>query len=212
MKNLIIVGARGWGREVYGVVKNTKPYIEKQIVVKGFLDSKYDAFEGLNGNFPPIISAPEDYQIESDDVFFVAMGEPKWRKYYCDIMKKKGAKFYTIISPKANIYPTAEIGEGSFIGGCVVSDNVKIGEHVVVHSYCTLGHDTKIGNFSSLEAYVFTGGFSEIGELTTMHVKSTLIRHKKVGNNVSVGTNSVVIRNVSDNLHVFGNPAKKIEF
>ena len=213
MKHLLIIGARGWGREVYAGAIGTKAYRDGEYDVKGFLDSKADAFEGLKGNFPPIICAPEDYEIQPDDVFFVAMGEPKWRRYYAEMMQEKGAQFISIICDGAYVNPTATVGEGTFIAGwSCVSDNVKIGDHVVVHVFSDLGHDVVIGDFASIEAYCFLGGHSEVGNESVMHVRSHLLPHKKVGENVSIGASSVVIRNVPDGQHVLGNPAKKIEY
>ena len=213
MKHLIIRGARGWGREVYAAAKGTKAYQEGEFDIKGFLDSKADALEGLKGDYPPILGAPETYKIQENDVFFVAMGEPKWRKYYADMMDQKGAKFLSIICNNAFVNSTATIGEGAFVSEwCVISDNVVLGKHAMVHSFATLGHDAKVGDYSSIEAYSFLGGYSEMGHESVMHVRSTLIAHKKIGNQVSVGSCSVVMRNIKDGLHVFGNPAQKIDF
>lgn len=213
MKHLLIVGARGWGREVYASAINTKAYRNGEYDVKGFLDSKADAFDGIHGNYPPIICSPESYKIESGDVFFIAMGEPKWRKHYAEIIEKKGGRFMSIICEGAYINPTATIGDGAFVAGwSCISDNVVLGKHTIVHVFSDLGHDVKVGDYSTIEAYSFLGGYSEVGEVSVMHVRSTLIRHKKIGNNVEVGSSSVVMRNVKDGLHVFGNPAKKINF
>ena len=213
MKHLIIIGARGWGREVYAAAIECKAYRNGEYDIKGFLDSKTDAFEGLNGSYPPIICAPENYEIQQDDVFFVAMGDPKWRKHYVELMEKKGAEFMSIICDNAFINPTATIGVGSFISGWTsISDNVHVGKHVMVHHFCAIGHDAQIGDYSSLEAYVFMGGYSKVGSENFLHVKSSILRHKQVGNNVEVGAGSVVMRNVKDRLHVHGNPAIKLEY
>lgn len=213
MKHLLIVGARGWGREVYASAVATEAYKRGEYDVKGFLDSKADALDGLKGNFPPIICSPEDYKVQEDDIFFIAMGDPQWRKHYAEVIENKGGHFLTIICKGASVNPSATIGEGSFVGGwTVVSDNVVVGKHCMIHSFCNLGHDAKIGDYSSLEVYVFLGGYAEVGSESEMHVRSTLIRNKKVGNRSSVGTGSVVMRNVPDGQHVFGNPAKKIEY
>ncbi len=213
MRHLLIVGARGWGREVYAAFCKTKEFLDGEIDVKGFLDSKGDALEGLHGDYPPIISSPEEYIIQEDDVFFVAMGDPLWRKHYAEIIKEKGGSFHTIICQGAYVVPNAVIHEGAYIAGwSIVSDNVVIGSHAVIHSFCTLGHDAKLGDYATLEAYSFLGGYAEVGACSIMHVRSTLIRHKKIGAHVSVGASSVVMRNVKDGLHVFGNPAKKIDF
>lgn len=213
MKHLLIIGARGWGREVYAEAIRTEAFENKEFIVKGFLDSKADAFDGLEGTYPPIICAPEDYHIEPNDVFFVAMGDPKWREYYVDMIKSKGGKFISIVSKGAFVNETAKIGEGSFIAGwSSISDNVVLGNHTVIHVFCDLGHDAKVGDFGTIEAYSFLGGYSEVGKSSILHVRSTLIRKKKIGSHVEVGSNSVVIRNVKDNQHVFGNPAVRIDY
>ena len=130
-----------------------------------------------------------------------------------EMMEQKGAKFMSIISNNAYINQTATIGDGSFVAGwSCVSDNVVLGKHSIVHVFCDLGHDAKVGDYSSIEAYSFLGGYSEVGQESVMHVRSTLIRHKKIGSQVSVGSSSVVMRNVKDGLHVFGNPAQKIDY
>lgn len=213
MKHLLIIGARGWGREVYAAAIGTKAYRDGEYDVKGFLDSKADAFEGLKGNYPPIICAPEDYEIQPDDVFFVAMGEPKWRRYYAEMMQAKGAQFISIVDDGANINPNSTIEEGCFIPRwSVVSDNAHLRKHVMIHSYVTVSHDVIVNDYSSIESYCFLGGGAAVGEDSVIHVRSNILPHKRVGNNVVVGTNSVVIRNVPDGQHVLGNPAKKIEF
>lgn len=213
MKHLLIVGARGWGREVYASAVQSKAYRNGEYDIKGFLDSKADALSDLQGNFPPIICAPENYEIQTDDVFFIAMGEPKWRKHYAELIAAKGGTFQTIICDGAYVNPTAQVGEGSYISGwSCISDNVLIGKHVIIHPFCDLGHDVHVGDYVSLEAYVFLGGFAQVGDESTMHVRSTLIRHKKIGKQVEVGASSVVMRNTKDGLHVMGIPAKTIEF
>ena len=213
MKHLIIIGARGWGREVYAAAMGTKAYRDGEFDIKGFLDSKADAFEGLRGSYPPILCAPEDYEIQKDDVFFVAMGEPQWRKHYAELMAAKGAKFMSVICDSAYVYPTALVGEGTFIGGStVVSDNVTIGKHAMVHGFCTLGHDAVVEDYASIGAYVFLGGYVHVGKCSNMAPKSMIIRQKGIGENVVVGAGSVVMRKFGDDLHLFGNPAKKIEF
>ena len=213
MKHLIIVGARGWGREVYAAATRTEAYRNGEYDIKGFLDSKLDAFDGFKGDYPPIICSPEEYQIQNNDVFFIALGEPKWRKYYAEMMEQKGAEFISIIATGAYINPTAQIGVGSFVSGwSVISDNVILGRHTVVHVFADLGHDAIVGDYSTIEAYCFMGGFSEVGSESVMHVRSTLIRKKKIGDKVEVGTSSVVMRNVKDESHVFGIPAQKIKY
>lgn len=212
MKHLVIIGARGWGREVYAAFKTSKEVLSGDMDIKGFLDSKADAFDGLRGTYPPILGPVEDYVIQPDDIFFVAQGDPHWRKHYAEIIEAKGGHFYTYISEKAVVNETAQIGEGSFISSwSSISDNNTLGKHVILHSYVAIGHDAVVRDYGTLLSYVFLGGYTEVGECSLMNPKSMIIPHKKIGDNVMVGAGSVVMRNVPDGISVFGNPAKKID-
>ena len=142
MKHLLIIGARGWGREVYAAAMDTLAYKNGEYDIKGFLDDKTDALDGLRGNFPPIIGPVETYEIKSDDVFFCALGDSFYRKKYVDIIIAKGGSFISIISPLAIINPTASIGNGTIICcNTVISDNVVVGDHCALHDFITLGND-----------------------------------------------------------------------
>lgn len=213
MKHLIIIGARGFGREIYRTFINTNPYISKEIDVKGFLDDKADALDGLKGEWPPIIGAVETYNIQEDDVFFCALGDSHWRKHYAELISGKGGKFINIIHKTALVSPVASMGEGCIIGAYTnVSPNVTIGNHVMIQSFDDLGHDSQVGDYASIESYVFLGGYAKVGELATMHTKSSIIPHKSVGKECVVGFGSVVMRNFKDGVHVFGNPATKLDY
>lgn len=206
---LVIIGARGWGREVLWAVDSNKEHFN--MTVKGFLDDDPHALDGLKGDFPPIISSVEDYEVRPDDLFFCALGDSEARKQYAELIEQKGGKFVTLIHPKATVSPNAVIGEGSFIDEYVsISDNVNIGRHVIVQRLATLGHDTKACDFVTIGAYAFCGGKSQIGDCSTLHVRTTLLRNVNVGSNAVVGAGSVVIKKVKDGDHVFGNPAKRI--
>lgn len=209
MLNLLIIGARGWGREILWSARSLES--DGVIRIKGFLDSDSTVLDGLRGDFPPIICAPEDYEVQPDDIFFVALGDPVQRYKYYNIIKEKGGEFGTYISPKATVSPNARIGEGCFIDEYVsISDNAEVAEQTVVQRMATLGHDVKVGSFSTIGANVFCGGYVEVGDYTTINVSSTILRHVKVGSNAVVGAGSVVIKGVKDGVHVFGNPAKCI--
>lgn len=212
MKHLLIIGARGWGREVYGNAIDTVAYKNGEYDVKGFLDDKADALDGLRGEFPPILGPVETYDIQEDDVFFCALGDSNFRKKYVKIIEQKGGEFISIISPLAIVNSTAKVGNGTLLScHSVISDNVEIGDHCIIQPFSIMGHDVKIGHYVSVEAYCFFGGYAEVGDMSSIHVRSTIIRHKKVGKGASVGAASVVLRNVRDNTNVYGNPAKIIE-
>lgn len=211
MKHLIIIGARGYAREVYCLATKTKEYSNGEYDIKGFLDDKKDALEDVAGTYPPILSTVEDYQIQPDDIFICALGDSNYRKKYSDIILNKGGEFITLINPSAEINPTTTIGKGCIVNAnTMICSNVKIGDFVTIQSCDVIGHDVTIGNYVSIESFVFLGGYASVGNYSTMHTRSTIIPHKSVGENVKVGVGSVVMRKFKDNMTVFGYPAKQI--
>ena len=213
MKHLVIIGARGFGREVFESFMESDDFVSGNIDVKGFLDDNEDSLVGLAGEWPPILGSVEDYEIESDDVFFCALGDSHWRKHYAEIIEKKGGHFINIIHRTALISPNALIGNGCIIGGYTsISTNVTVGNYVMIQPFCNFGHDVSIGDYCSIESYVFLGGYVSIGELSTMHTKSSVVPHKTIGRECEVGIGSVVMRNFKDGVRVFGIPAKKMDF
>lgn len=211
MKNLIIIGARGFGREAYNafaaIYKN-----DNEWQCKGFLDSKTDALEGYNG-YPPIIGSPEDYEIQPDDYFFCAMGDVRWRKHYAELMLAKGADFISIVSPLAKINRNTKIGKGCFIDRNVsISCDISIGDFTFLFGPTVIGHDAQIGKYCHLGAFSFMGGFSRLEDNVTLHPGAQILPHKTVKQGATVGAGSVVIRNVKEETSVMGVPAKKIEY
>jgi sugar O-acyltransferase (sialic acid O-acetyltransferase NeuD family) len=211
MKHLIIIGARGWGREVYALSKYCKGY-QTEFDVRGFLDDKYDALEGRQG-YPPIIGSVEDYSPLSDDVFVCALGDNKWRKYYADIMLNKGGIFINLI------HRSAYLGQNTTLGyGCVISHEVSIscditiGNFVNFQRFVDIGHDAKIGNYCSLGNKCFVGGGAIIGDNATIQTGAIVLPHINVGNNATVGAGAIVIKKVKEGNTVYGNPAKVLKY
>ena len=211
MKNLIIIGARGFGREYHDGLKLREDY-GREFLIKGFLDDKSDALSAFEG-YAPILNSVESYIIEPDDVFTCALGNPVYRRKYVEIIKSKGGVFFPIVSSKSIVHPSAHIGEGVMISAfCSVSANTYIGDFTTIHPFCNIGHDAKVGEYCEIESYSFMGGGACLGNNVTLHTRATILPHIKVGANAIVGAGSVVLRNVKAGVTVFGVPAKKVEF
>lgn len=210
MKKLLIIGARGFGREVYDLALDC---IEAgaDFTIKGFLDDKNDALDGFSG-YPPVLSSVEDYIPEEDDVFICGLGSPEWRRFYTEKVLNKGGKFTTLISPYAIIRRTAHIGVGCIItASSNISMDVHVGDHCAILS-SAVGHDVNIGQYSVLSGRVSLNGFVQVGEQAYIACGAIVAPHKKIGEFATVGTGSVVISNVKPHSKVFGNPARKMEF
>lgn len=211
MKDLLIIGARGWGREVYNMLPDCLGY-GTDYYIKGFLDDNENALVGKLG-YPKIISSVENYEIKSNDVFVCALGSSSWKKYYVEKVLSKGGEFINLINKTASVQKNAQIGKGCIVGYSVkISCDIIIGDFVTIQSYSIVGHDVQIGDFCHLGCRSFMGGYSTLGTLSTVQTNSIVLPHIKVGDNCMVGAGAVVIKKVKQGETVFGNPAKIVAF
>ena len=211
MKHLLIIGARGWGREVFDIAKACIAN-GADMDVKGFLDDKADALDRY-GNYPPIVGPVETYEVKEDDVFVCALGDVDYKKHYAGIIEAKGGVFVSLVHPTAILGNNAQIGKGCVVGAYAnLSSDTKTGDFVTFSIRAGMGHDSTIGDYSHIGGNCSISGFVTIGDLVTMHPCCTIVPHRKIGSHSIIGTGSVVLGNVAAGTTVFGNPAKKFDF
>lgn len=211
MKNLIIIGARGYGREVFNLATQCAGN-KIEYTIKGFLDDKKDALSGFN--YPVgILSSVEDYIIEPNDVFVCALGSVEYKKKYVEIIKNKGGEFINLVHPTVVLHNNISLGEGLIMFGYSgISNECVVGDFVTFQAYSIIGHDCKVGNWCHINAYSFLGGYAELEDEVTLHTRATILPGVKVGKGAIVGTGSIVIKNVKPGITVYGNPAKELKF
>ena len=209
MKHLLIIGARGFGREVYNYALESKGY-GVDFDVKGFLDDKANALVGFDG-YPAIISSVEDYEIQPDDVFICALGEVKWKKHYAQIILDKGGEFISLISDEALVGRNCHIGKGCIISPTArMNCDVTIGDFVTLQPWTILGHDVVVGDWCHINVFADCGGGSHIENEVAIHTHTFILPKLHVGHNSVIGAGSIILRNVEPNVTMFGNPAKVV--
>ena len=209
MKHLIIIGAGGFGREIASAAKACLGY-GTDFTLKGFLDRDPSALDAFTG-YPPLLGAPEGYQIQPDDVFFIALGNLTLRRRNVDLITSKGGRFQTLIHPTASLGQNVEIGEGCYIAhNTVLTADIKVGRNVCVFHGTVIGHDGRIGDCSHVSSLVFLGGGVRLGEGVTLHPGVRVAPFKTIGAGATVGIGSVVLSNIRPNTTVFGVPAQDI--
>ncbi|MBD3807851.1 MAG: serine acetyltransferase, partial [Epsilonproteobacteria bacterium] len=99
------------------------------------------------------------------------------------------------------IHPGAQIGRGLYIGhwvGIVISPRAVIGEN------CYISHGVTIGMINSGN----NAGVPVIGDRVYIGAGAKIIGNIKIGNDVAIGSNAVVTKDVPDGVTVGGVPAK----
>lgn len=210
MKHLLIVGAGGFGREMFGAAREAVGY-GTEFDIKGFLDARADALAGFQG-YPPVVATPDGYEIGPDDVFITALGDIAARRRCAKLIERRGGKFISIVHRTASLGPGVRVGEGSFIAhNVVLTADVSVGRHACVFHNTSIGHDTTLGDFSHVYAQCAIGGAVRIGEGAAVYPGGRIVPRRTVGDGAVVGIGSVVVLNVPAHTTVFGNPAAPVE-
>jgi sugar O-acyltransferase (sialic acid O-acetyltransferase NeuD family) len=209
LKDIIVVGAGGFGRELAEYVLDVAAR-QSEIRLKGFLDDdpKKKAEMGRVLGVE-VINDPPAYAIQENDRFLISIGDPELRKLLSGRLAERGGKFFTLIHPTAHVASTAILGAGCIIGPFAnVGSNAQLGEHVLLNLYAAAGHDTQIGSCSVFSPYGIANGGSVIGERVFFGTHAVVTPNKKVGRQSRIAAGAVVYRDVPELSLATGNPAK----
>jgi sugar O-acyltransferase (sialic acid O-acetyltransferase NeuD family) len=206
MQNIIIVGAGGFGREVYQYMRDA--FLTRSgYTFKGFLDDAFPQLKdlGLDGK---VIGTTTGYRIEDSDRFLVAVGDPKIRRMLTERIAQRGGKFLTLIHPTAYVATTAEIGEGSILTPfTLVGPNAVLGVHILMNNYSSIGHDAQIGDHTIFCPYATVNGYAIVSSGVFLGSHSTITARKQIGRDSKIAAGSVVYEDVPDRALAVGNPA-----
>lgn len=209
MKGLVIVGAGGFGREMFAAAREAVGY-GTDFSIKGYLDVRRDALDGFGG-YPPIIGSPDSYVPEQDDVFVTALGSIASRRRCAETLEAKGAKFIAVVHRTATLGPNVKVGEGSFIAPhASLTADVSVGRHSCVFHSSSIGHDSVLADFTHVYAQCSVGGSVRLCEGAIVYPGSVIAPRRRVGANAVVGAGSAVFVDIDPGETVLGNPAAPI--
>ena len=232
MKNLIIIGAGGFGREVLMMAVDS-PCNGTDWVIKGFLDNRPNILDGFTQDANkvayamdyseekraryrrdyPILGDPLIYEPQEGDVFLCALGDPAQRRKYVEPLLAKGAKFVRLVHPLAAVSAFASVGLGSIIGAYVsLSPDCHIGQHVTVSYGAVLGQDTKVADWADIGTHCLISGNVKIGSAARVYSGAIVTPKAHIGEKAVVSAGSVVFKSVKAQTTVLGNPARRFDW
>ena len=210
MKRLLIIGAGGFGREMFAAARESAGY-GTEFTVGGFLDDNADALRDFEG-YPPVVGSPMTYEPGADDVFITALGSIPARRKCAAAVEARGGRFISIIHRTAVTGPNVKVGEGSFLAPNVsLTADVAVGRHACVFHNTSVGHDSRICDFAHVYAQCAIGGGVVVGEGASVFPGSVVVPRRTLGVDSVVGAGSVVFVDVAPGARVHGNPAAPLE-
>ena len=213
MKDIIIFGASGFGREVVWLVERINA-VSPTWNILGFMDDD-ETIQGTIINGYKVIGKTSDVRNYPNAYFVCAVGSSAIRERIITNLKKTNPeiKFGTVIDPSVEISDLVTIGEGTIIcAHTIITVNISIGNHVIINLDCTIGHDAVLQDFVTLYPSVNVSGITYIGRCSELGTGMQIVQGKKIGDYSIVGAGSVVVKNIPAKCTAVGTPAKPIKY
>jgi len=210
MKNLILVGAGDWGLEVYSWIHESVQH-GVEYIFKGFIDDNFETNQ--KSNIPPNLklSTIKEYIPELNDVFICTIANINTKEKIVNELKSKGVIFVNAYHKTVIFIGESNIGTDVILAPfVVVSNKSKIGNHVGINLFCSIGHDVFIGDFCQISAHCDLTGYVQLGKSVFLGSRVSIIPNVNVVSNTVLGAGAVVFRNIKIEGTYIGNPARNI--
>ena len=213
MKELIIVGASGFGREVAWLVERINK-VSPTWDLLGFIDDN-DQIQNTCINGYKVLGKTDDIADFPEAYYVCAVGASKTREKIIDRLTaiNPDIKFAMLVEPSVERSDLIDIGEGTIIcAQTIMTVNITIGDHVIINLDCTIGHDAILEDFVTLYPSVNVSGATHIGRDTELGTGMQIIQGKTIGEYAIVGAGAVVVKDIPDKCTAVGSPAKPIKY
>jgi len=212
MKDIAIFGAGGFGREIACLINRINKDEPETWSLLGFFDDDQN-LKGTSNEYGKVLGDMEALNNWDKPLnLVIAVGNPTILEQLVDKIHNTNISFPNLIDPNVEFMDKERVkmGRGNvFCMRCTISTNVTFGDFNLLNVAVGVGHDASFGNCNVLMPNVNISGGVQVGNGCLFGVKSTVLQYLKVGDNVKVGANSLLMRNAkSDNLY-FGTPAER---
>ncbi len=192
VKNLLIVGAGGLGREVANwAVAGLKD--NPGWTVAGFLDDNPSALDGKKAAIP-LVGSIAGFVPSSDTKIVIAIGNPSLRRRLHEDLWTKGAQFANVIHPTAIVAEGVRLGVGVVLAPfSILSANSFIDDGVLINYYAVIQHDVQVGKWCYVSSHGNVGGGSVLGQEVLIGTHSVVPPGAHVQNKCVVSAGDVFL-------------------
>ena len=210
MKDIYIIGAGGFGREVAWCIERINEVMPTWNI-KGFIDDNQQLWKTKEGAYTVVGGC--EFLKKLNNVYAVcAVGSAKIRKKIIEKLNGSNVKYATIVDPSVLLSKHVRVGEGTIIcAGTIATVDINIGKHVIINLDCTLGHDDIIDDFVTIYPSVNVSGNVYIGQCSEIGTGTQIIQGKNIVSDIIIGAGAVVVKDIEERGTYVGSPARKIK-
>lgn len=195
MRDLVIVGAGGHGRELFSTVCAINTVAPTWNVL-GFVDDDPAHVERVE-RLGSLVLGPVEWLDGQDVAIAVGVGTPSVRRAIVERIGRHDSAYPSIVHPTASIGPDVQVGSGVLAyEQSVLTTAVRIGAHTHLNVGCAVQHDSTVGSYVQFSPAVYVNGDCTIGDDVFLGTGAIVTRGCDVGQGARVGAGAVVLRDV----------------
>jgi sugar O-acyltransferase (sialic acid O-acetyltransferase NeuD family) len=210
-EKVIIIGTSGHAKVIIDIFEK-----QANVEIIGLIDTKRAIGEETLGY--TIIGADQDLPEIMKNVpnakLFIAIGD-NWLRYkvFQNIISMiPQVSFATAIHPSVQFGKDVSIGEGTaFMAGAIINPSTQIGKFVIVNTKAAIEHDNIIGDFACVLPNATTGGNVTVGDFSAIGISASIKHGVTIGKHCVIGGGALLLNDCSDNLLLYGVPAKPMK-
>ena len=202
-EKVIVIGAGGHAQSCIDVIES-----QGLFKIMGLIGNKYEVGKEVLGY--SVIGTDEDLPMLAAKVTNAVIGLGQIassdirRKLFLDL-KEFGFNLPTIISPKAYISKSAQIGCATIVmHHALVNTGVRIGENCIVNSKANIEHNSIIENDCHISTGALVNGDCLIGRGSFLGSGSVIKQGCRIGENSTIGMLASVRSDISANTLFIG--------
>lgn len=211
---VVILGAGGLAREACWVFNDANRKSGGKWETLGFIDENQANWGGSMCGIHILGDFRWFQTVDKNDLKVIcAAGSPRVKRYLVEKAESLGLSFCTVTHPSVQMSEFVDIGFGTVItAGCILTTQIRIGNHVFLNLDTTVGHDVIIEDFVNIAPGCHISGNVTLKEGADLGTGAVVLQGITIGKWSTVGAGAVVTEDVSDNAVVVGVPAKVIKY
>lgn len=177
----------------------------------GIVDKK------CNSTTIPIVGEDSDlerlYADGYTDAFITvgSIGDVTIRRRLYEHIKQIGFYIPNIIDITSVVSPSADLGEGIFVGKkAVINADARIGNCAIINTTAVIEHECRIGDFVHVATGSILCGNVSVDNGTHIGAGSVIKQGVHIGTNTMIGMGSVVLKDMGSEVTAYGNPCKEV--
>lgn len=209
-QSIIIAGAGGLGREVAGYVLESLGAGQLAGTLKGFLDDT-GADPASYGVAVPVLGTIDGYTLAPADRVVVAVGAPADRVAVAARLERRGARFISVVHPRAWVADPASVGDGCIVAPfATIGMNARLERHCLINAHAGIGHDAILGAGTVVSPHGVVNGGVRLGNAVLVGSGAVITPRRVIGDGAQISAGAVIQADVAAGVTMWGNPARPL--